>query len=728
MSNATAQSPLVLRKELRKGITTSELIEHNNKYNVGDVVRVTGFWGRGDGPCEWKKSALLVSASQSPSQLTGGMFSDGGGNRWDLINDGEITPSKLGAIGGGVDDTKAIQATVNYALAQGTRDIVVNNDYIVNLKLQGAANVTFVGSGSIKGDGAYRVRVTPYNSQGKPGVFCNLDSINHLSVLSASKDKKVSLVGDSISTEIVNSQGWSETFWFRLQKKMTSDIAENITFYNRSVGGNTWSDANDKANPELNAPDWYADREMSWLSYVEADEPDLIFLAFGMNDKQNFDQHAMRQVVFKIKSWAKVPDIVFVTNMVPSIETIIGDYHTRTEQEGRDYVAGYVRTYALRYGHGLIDINRMNNMVRDGFDVRNSAQVRLDKDLPLPSGIMLSTKPCRDFWMSNVLSGDDSEILAYYQNAEPISFLIGAHVSDLLFVRAVGEVGDAVYRYTLFSGFGAGNQYLDVTTSIAIPTGGHQLIVSKQDNQLTIAMFVNATGSFEEIAVIPNIITHGGEFYPRAGYFGIPSGPFTLGNFSYGIHKQNKPTLTNDEIWGDHTATTAQTQQPYGGNGINHPTTLGVREVYGPLLDICNFSFVSLNGQTYKNKENKYITASTLTEYDGLQGAFFGADCPAPCYLIAQEEIVMSVSIAQVKPHLNDDAVSLGAIDARWSDTFSRNFRPGDGAVIWTSGNGTPEGVITAPVGSAYTRADGGAGTTLYVKESGAGNSGWVAK
>jgi hypothetical protein len=43
-------------------------------------------------------------------------------------------------------------------------------------------------------------------------------------------------------------------------------------------------------------------------------------------------------------------------------------------------------------------------------------------------------------------------------------------------------------------------------------------------------------------------------------------------------------------------------------------------------------------------------------------------------------------------------------------------------------GTGSPEGVVTAPVGSLYIRTDGGSGTTLYVKESGAGNTGWVGK
>jgi hypothetical protein len=49
-------------------------------------------------------------------------------------------------------------------------------------------------------------------------------------------------------------------------------------------------------------------------------------------------------------------------------------------------------------------------------------------------------------------------------------------------------------------------------------------------------------------------------------------------------------------------------------------------------------------------------------------------------------------------------------------------------SVFWTSGSGSPESVVTAPVGSIYTRTDGGAGTTFYVKESGTGSTGWVAK
>jgi hypothetical protein len=75
-----------------------------------------------------------------------------------------------------------------------------------------------------------------------------------------------------------------------------------------------------------------------------------------------------------------------------------------------------------------------------------------------------------------------------------------------------------------------------------------------------------------------------------------------------------------------------------------------------------------------------------------------------------------------------DNTYSNGVVSRRWLDTFTTRVRPGAGAVVWTSGTGTPEGAVTAPVGSLYTRTDGGASTTLYVKETGTGNTGWVAK
>lgn len=50
------------------------------------------------------------------------------------------------------------------------------------------------------------------------------------------------------------------------------------------------------------------------------------------------------------------------------------------------------------------------------------------------------------------------------------------------------------------------------------------------------------------------------------------------------------------------------------------------------------------------------------------------------------------------------------------------------GTKLITYGSGAPEGAVSAPVGCLYLRIDGGVGSTLYVKQSGTGNTGWAAK
>jgi len=62
------------------------------------------------------------------------------------------------------------------------------------------------------------------------------------------------------------------------------------------------------------------------------------------------------------------------------------------------------------------------------------------------------------------------------------------------------------------------------------------------------------------------------------------------------------------------------------------------------------------------------------------------------------------------------------------SATFAGPIRNGGANIVWATGTGSPEGVVSGLVGSIYSRTDGGAGTSLYVKESGTGNTGWVSK
>lgn len=66
-----------------------------------------------------------------------------------------------------------------------------------------------------------------------------------------------------------------------------------------------------------------------------------------------------------------------------------------------------------------------------------------------------------------------------------------------------------------------------------------------------------------------------------------------------------------------------------------------------------------------------------------------------------------------------------GNVEAALSATTG-GFRQGPTGPTWLAGAGSPEGVVTAPIGSMYSRTDGAADTAVYRKETGTGNTGWV--
>lgn len=119
---------------------------------------------------------------------------------------------------------------------------------------------------------------------------------------------------------------------------------------------------------------------------------------------------------------------------------------------------------------------------------------------------------------------------------------------------------------------------------------------------------------------------------------------------------------------------------------------------------------------TLKNMSGNVI----LTLFSGSKNVLSAAD------ITAGDELI---STSNTRPTVTN-VVNCGTAAYKWKDTYTEQVRPGPAgsSVIWTAGAGSPEGVVTAVRGSLFTRTDGGASTTLYVKESGSGNTGWIPK
>jgi secreted PhoX family phosphatase len=89
--------------------------------------------------------------------------------------------------------------------------------------------------------------------------------------------------------------------------------------------------------------------------------------------------------------------------------------------------------------------------------------------------------------------------------------------------------------------------------------------------------------------------------------------------------------------------------------------------------------------------------------------------------LLKDNELVTSPAIIRQPVTTRDWDAFIKALNS--AEVYYSN----NGAV-WIAGTGDPDGAVVAPVGSLFSRTDGGASTTLYVKESGTDEKGWVAK
>ncbi|MFC3772567.1 glycosyl hydrolase family 28-related protein [Paenibacillus sp. GCM10012303] len=118
----------------------------------------------------------------------------------------------------------------------------------------------------------------------------------------------------------------------------------------------------------------------------------------------------------------------------------------------------------------------------------------------------------------------------------------------------------------------------------------------------------------------------------------------------------------------------------------------------------------TIKSLTSTNAITTVDTATGLTQWFVKDGrVYFGGDTTAP-----------NIGVSGTSLNVREGAAE-GFLQAA-------GVLLGEGQIGIRYGTGSPEGIVSAPVGSLYLRADGVPGATLYVKESGTGNTGWTAK
>ena len=541
----------------------------------------------------------------------------GGGFYAKLADDNSVDLSQYGLpLPDMTDNATVLNGAVNYAYENNIKNIVCNVSATIDpaAYIKHKANVWFVGTGSL--NGLYRVRVqNPAQAIIEP-KYKNIKP-HQLSRFNATKSPVVVSMGDSISTGGESAQGpnavaFPATQWQVLISEIESQNKnKNITFVNRGIGGQTWLNANDNTRPSVGVVPWYT-IDQPWLQYVEELEPDLVILAFGMNDSNGFNAGAMVSAVNTIKAWAKVPDILFITTPVPALSTDLSNdgfgFVGEVFQEGRDQVASYTRGYCEFYDYPYIDINRRFTICRDGYDPCTSNLERRDTGVSGTSGAYTSTTGSRDFSITAYITGlTAGEIEDEFNGVNGVlTTRIGLNSNDLLFLQNAGN--DTILVNQFASGL---NSYSSIDTEVPFPTTDFSLTVSVSNCTLTILL--DGTKIYEN-----QCVRQGALFPVQMGRQGFASGPYSSFDFNTGKSVSVGKRCTDLDIWGVSEAT-ADTKLPFGGNGVNHYCSSGIELIVRPAVQNERFfgdRVQDLLVSPYPLTINEHMTNWTAGEID----------------------------------------------------------------------------------------------------------------
>lgn len=477
----------------------------------------------------------------------------------------------------GENDTAILQAAVNDAISKKALYVLFNRDYNVTGTIWNRQEVIFKGGYSITGAGAYRMRIVKGSEASMPVLFNATKG--KLPKLSSKSSPVVVVVGDSISTYQPNTiDKVSSQYQSIIDKIKRDNPGKTPVFYNRAIGGQLFKDLD--AIP-TGFVDWYTDHNKPWLDYVSELNPDLVFVNMGMNDSSGISIAAVKSVINKIKAFPSKPDIVMSTCMVPSTNGGGSNntaYGSKSAQEGRDYAAGLIRAACVRNNIPCVDVNRVFNVMRDGFDVLDSYNVRLS-GATVTNGAYICPVEARNWSAKFSMPGRAS----YNANGNTLAVRVGSQSNETVFIQVHT---DNTLKLTLWNATGGTNVYVP---SQVIPDSPHQITVEVYNQKIRVYLSGTSTDTLPGWV---NLYVGGGLYFPAIGGYEKSysvGGLTSIDEFNYGEHVKYLPALTNTQMWGVGDGT-AGTKLPYGGNGINHPTTMGI-SVFERAYDSCDFSF-----------------------------------------------------------------------------------------------------------------------------------------
>jgi hypothetical protein len=475
------------------------------------------------------------------------------------------------------DCSDLVSRVHDIANARGFRRVRFRRGIIRTPTLPLCPEVIFIGDCVLAG--STRKRCIP-ESAGPLQLSSDIIPSQHLASFHAAVDRatrsnpaKICVVGDSWTVG-GNSLAFSETWVGHLTRRLQETYGNApIQICNLGIGGAGWADFHaDAAPPLASTRPFYTDLSKPWRHYAEQHEPDWIIFALGINDGLQFDVSKMRTCVARVKAWRTPPAISFCINATPSLgarEAVDPAYI-----EGRDQCAGYLRSFATRFGYGFFDWHRAQLGAREGIDVRSNVLklVAANQEIMFP---YTWPAPTNDFsFRANIRYG--SEMWA----TGPFPVQLSSREANLFKFERDERTG----KIAVSADVGERIPSIERTlTEVMAPNG-------------FIVLDLLCKGSYFQLSIDGSVVWEGvverfgGTVTPVIGGPGQVELGAPLIHACISEPRLHMPTVIDTELWGGRgDPPYLKNLDPYGGNGHNHLSSIGSQIIHGPLFDATRF-------------------------------------------------------------------------------------------------------------------------------------------
>jgi GDSL-like Lipase/Acylhydrolase family len=368
-----------------------------------------------------------------------------------------------------------------------------------------------------------------------------------------------------------------------------------LNFYNRAIGGERLS--------SWNVSQTFNSTSKTWIEHIKDTQPDVLIIGFGMNHN-TFDYaktfaYNIKQVYDYINAnFTRKPDLVFVTTPRPTYHPEVSGWGSFENQASRQITANAIRNVASKYKAYVIDVNRIGNIKRNGTDwlfptyeeqdvsnVVSGVYDELDGSYIFNANaeMLEINKYMKDFVLKFTVTfsafvDNDALTISYNRTG-------GSQRNNQLtvFPQRSGVSVTQLASYTNIADFGNwGNSGLTIAKNLDAVQSTLNLRIEKKDNIIEVHEEIG--GSAIKLLLRDKIRvwdTHG---IIRLSNTGNLTSQISNLKVYQPIYDNYMQTITEQETWGQFVDGDYTLKSPFGGNGVNHPSSIGVKEMYLPAI------------------------------------------------------------------------------------------------------------------------------------------------